>query len=59
MGCVEHTDMSNKDQVQHALFLGLAALLGEGVYNLGELVSFEIFKYCDDMGFKFLLTLCD
>lgn len=24
---------------QHAFFLGLAALLGDGIYNIGELVS--------------------
>lgn len=38
LGCVELHDLSGKEQVQHAFFLGLAALLGEGVYNLGELV---------------------
>lgn len=26
---------------QHAFFLGLAALLGDGIYNIGELVSNE------------------
>ncbi|KAG8282404.1 26S proteasome non-ATPase regulatory subunit 13 [Homalodisca vitripennis] len=42
LGCVELADMSKSDQVQHALFLGLAALLGEGVYNLGELLAHPI-----------------
>ena len=35
---MELSDLSRKDQEQYAFFLGLAALLGEGVYNLGELV---------------------
>jgi len=42
LGCVELTDLSTNDQVQHAFFLGLAALLGEGVYNLGELLAHPI-----------------
>jgi 26S proteasome regulatory subunit N9 len=36
---VELSDLNKSEQEQHAFFLGLAALLGEGVYNLGELVS--------------------
>jgi 26S proteasome regulatory subunit N9 len=36
---VELSDLNQNEQEQHAFFLGLAALLGEGVYNLGELVS--------------------
>lgn len=39
LGCVNLDDLTFKEQMQHAFFLGLAALLGEGVYNLGELVS--------------------
>uniref|UniRef100_A0A1B6C6Y1 26S proteasome non-ATPase regulatory subunit 13 n=1 Tax=Clastoptera arizonana TaxID=38151 RepID=A0A1B6C6Y1_9HEMI len=42
LGCVELQDLSNKEQVQHAFFLGLAALLGEGVYNLGELLAHPV-----------------
>lgn len=30
--------------MQHAFFLGLAALLGEGVYNLGELLAHPILE---------------
>ena len=41
LGCVNLDDLSFKEQMQHAFFLGLAALLGEGVYNLGELVSLK------------------
>jgi hypothetical protein len=42
---VELSDLSPSEQEQHAFFLGLAALLGEGVYNLGELVSRREKKY--------------
>lgn len=38
LGCIELSDLSMAEQAQHAFFLGLAALLGEGIYNLGELV---------------------
>lgn len=31
-------------KVQHAFFLGLAALLGEGVYNLGELLAHPVLE---------------
>jgi 26S proteasome regulatory subunit N9 len=41
---VELSDLSPSEQEQHAFFLGLAALLGEGVYNLGELVSRRVEK---------------
>ena len=39
---MELSELSQSDQEQHAFFLGLAALLGEGVYNLGELVREEL-----------------
>lgn len=38
LGCIELSDISKEEQEQQAFFLGIAALLGEGVYNLGELV---------------------
>ncbi|KAK9506980.1 hypothetical protein O3M35_008819 [Rhynocoris fuscipes] len=42
LGCVEVSELSLAEQVQHAFFLGLAALLGEGVYNLGELLAHPV-----------------
>lgn len=44
LGCVELSDLSQSDQEQHAFFLGLAALLGEGVYNLGELLAHPVLE---------------
>lgn len=34
--------LTKQEQEQHAFFLGLAALLGEGVYNLGELLAHPV-----------------
>ncbi|KDR15267.1 26S proteasome non-ATPase regulatory subunit 13 [Zootermopsis nevadensis] len=44
LGCVELSDLSPSEQEQHAFFLGLAALLGEGVYNLGELLAHPVLE---------------
>lgn len=42
LGCIELSDLDKSQQVEHAFFLGLAALLGEGVYNLGELLAHPV-----------------
>lgn len=42
LGCIELSTLSTETKHQHAFFLGLAALLGEGVYNLGELLAHAI-----------------
>ncbi|XP_020279106.1 26S proteasome non-ATPase regulatory subunit 13 [Pseudomyrmex gracilis] len=44
LGCIELSSLSRQDQEQHAFFLGLAALLGEGVYNLGELLAHPVLE---------------
>ncbi|KAK7869786.1 hypothetical protein R5R35_008317 [Gryllus longicercus] len=44
LGCVELSEMPQEEQEQHAFFLGLAALLGEGVYNLGELLAHPVLE---------------
>lgn len=38
LGCIDISELSAEEQHKQAYFLGLAALLGDGVYNLGELV---------------------
>ena len=38
LGCIELTSLSAAEQKNQAFHLGIAALLGEGIYNLGELV---------------------
>ncbi|XP_012279096.1 26S proteasome non-ATPase regulatory subunit 13 [Orussus abietinus] len=44
LGCIELSTLSKQEQEQHAFFLGLAALLGEGVYNLGELLAHPVLE---------------
>ncbi|XP_058793430.1 26S proteasome non-ATPase regulatory subunit 13 [Phymastichus coffea] len=44
LGCTELDTLSKPEQEQHAFFLGLAALLGEGVYNLGELLAHPVLE---------------
>ncbi|XP_034951257.1 26S proteasome non-ATPase regulatory subunit 13 [Chelonus insularis] len=42
LGCINLSTLNKQEQEQHAFFLGLAALLGEGVYNLGELLAHPV-----------------
>lgn len=42
LGCIDLNTLNKQEQEQHAFFLGLAALLGEGVYNLGELLAHPV-----------------
>nr|XP_014347538.1 PREDICTED: 26S proteasome non-ATPase regulatory subunit 13-like isoform X5 [Latimeria chalumnae] len=41
LGCTDLKDLTVLDQQERAIALGLAALLGEGVYNFGELMVFS------------------
>ncbi|MCL4122953.1 UNVERIFIED_CONTAM: hypothetical protein GTU68_019477 [Idotea baltica] len=42
LGCSELSDLGEEDKRKRAFFLGLAALLGEGIYNFGELLAHPI-----------------
>nr|CAG4651813.1 EOG090X05V9 [Triops cancriformis] len=44
LGCTDLETLNLEEQRQHAFYLGLAALLGEGVYNLGELLAHPILE---------------
>lgn len=44
LGCTEYSQLSKEEQAKHAFFLSLAALLGEGVYNFGELLAHKILE---------------
>ncbi|KAK2580072.1 hypothetical protein KPH14_012355 [Odynerus spinipes] len=44
LGCIDLNSLDRQEQEQHAFFLGLAALLGEGVYNLGELLAHPVLE---------------
>ncbi|ENN75033.1 hypothetical protein HUJ04_001260 [Dendroctonus ponderosae] len=44
LGCIDLDTLTEETKMQHAFFLGLAALLGEGVYNLGELLAHQVLQ---------------
>lgn len=44
LGCIDLYSLTKQEHEQHAFFLGLAALLGEGVYNLGELLAHPVLQ---------------
>jgi 26S proteasome regulatory subunit N9 len=44
LGCTDVEDLSMVEQAKHAFFLSLAALLGEGVYNFGELLAHKVLE---------------
>jgi len=44
LGCTDYEQLSKAEQAKHAFFLSLAALLGEGVYNFGELLAHKILE---------------
>lgn len=44
LGCTEYEDLTKEEQAKHAFFLSLAALLGEGVFNFGELLAHKILE---------------
>lgn len=44
LGCIQLETLSKDVKHQHAFFLALAALLGEGVYNLGELLAHAVLE---------------
>lgn len=49
--------MNKQQQEEHAFFLGLAALLGEGVYNLGELLAHPVMESLKDTPKVWLIHL--
>lgn len=42
LGCVDLTDIPGAEQVDRSFNLGLAGLLGKGVYNFGELLAHQV-----------------
>ncbi|CAG5126461.1 unnamed protein product [Candidula unifasciata] len=42
LGCTELKDMPLTEQAERAFNIGLAAVIGEGVYNFGELLAHDI-----------------
>jgi 26S proteasome regulatory subunit N9 len=56
LGCSNEA-LSVNHRSQHAFFLCLAALLGDGVYNLGELLAHPILKSLDKSENEWLISL--
>jgi len=44
LGCTDYEELTRAEQSKHAFFLSLAALLGEGVFNFGELLAHKILE---------------
>ncbi|XP_046573249.1 26S proteasome non-ATPase regulatory subunit 13-like [Haliotis rubra] len=44
LGCTDLADIAAGEQVERAFNLGLAAILGDGVYNFGELLAHPILE---------------
>jgi len=42
LGCTDLEDLSKVEQAKHAYFLALAAILGDKVYNFGELLAHKV-----------------
>jgi len=42
LGCTDLKDMSSAEKAERAFNIGLAGVLGEGVYNFGELLAHDI-----------------
>jgi len=42
LGCTDLEDLSKEEQAKHAFFLALAAILGDKVYNFGELLAHKV-----------------
>ncbi|XP_014218731.1 26S proteasome non-ATPase regulatory subunit 13 [Copidosoma floridanum] len=57
LGCIDLNTLSKSEQEQHAFFLGLAALLGEGVYNLGELLAHPVLESLKETPNSWLVDL--
>lgn len=57
LGCIDLDTLTEELKVQHAFFLGLAALLGEGVYNLGELLAHPVLETLKQTENSWLISL--
>jgi 26S proteasome regulatory subunit N9 len=44
LGCTDLNDLTEDEKKKRAFYLGLAALLGDGVYNFGELLAHPILE---------------
>ncbi|CAL8073752.1 unnamed protein product [Calicophoron daubneyi] len=57
LGCVKLEDLSEAEQKAWAFSVGLAAMLGEGVYNFGELLTHDVLKSLENTTDAWLVDL--
>ncbi|KAG5454884.1 26S proteasome non-ATPase regulatory subunit 13 [Clonorchis sinensis] len=57
LGCVNLSDLSREEQHAWAFSVGLAAILGEGVYNFGELLTHDVLNSLLDTPDAWLVDL--
>jgi len=57
LGCTDISDMPQAEQAERAFNIGLAALLGDGVYNFGELLAHEILASLQNTEHQWLVDL--
>uniref|UniRef100_G1KP11 26S proteasome non-ATPase regulatory subunit 13 n=1 Tax=Anolis carolinensis TaxID=28377 RepID=G1KP11_ANOCA len=55
LGCIDVRDLPVADQQERAFTLGLAGLLGEGVYNFGELLMHPVLESLRDTDRQWLI----
>ena len=44
LGCIDLDDLTSKQKQEHAFHIGLSALLGDKVYNFGELLAHPLLE---------------
>ncbi|XP_064089524.1 26S proteasome non-ATPase regulatory subunit 13-like [Macrobrachium nipponense] len=57
LGCTDSEGLDNETRCKQAFYLGLAALLGEGIYNFGELLAHPILETLKGSSSEWLLEL--
>ncbi|KAA0185961.1 26S proteasome non-ATPase regulatory subunit [Fasciolopsis buskii] len=57
LGCVDLEDLSQDERRAWAFSVGLAAILGEGVYNFGELLTHDVLESLRDSPDSWLIDL--
>eukprot|EP00054_Salpingoeca_dolichothecata_P021053 m.134058 g.134058 ORF g.134058 m.134058 type:complete len:381 (-) comp23852_c4_seq1:51-1193(-) len=57
LGCINFEDLDDQEQVQRAFDLGLAALLGDSIYNFGELLGHGLVEVLKNTEKQWLVDL--
>lgn len=57
LGCIDLTDLKEIDLQQRAFNLSLAALLGNEIYNFGELLAHDVLQYLKNTEHEWLIDV--